>query len=142
VVKKSQSLCFGGNGDDGDQRREIAFAARDASLSLLAMNKPLVVNLPHKLGAEEAKRRMRSGIGKLGDHIPGGGQVESGWEGNRMKLRVQAMGQEVSGHIDVEETKVRLELMLPPILSLFAGKIEGLLRSRGSELLEDKTKKS
>jgi hypothetical protein len=105
------------------------------------MNKPLIVNLPHKLGAEEAKRRMRSGIGKLGEHIPGGGQVESGWEGNRMKLRIQAMGQEVVGHIDVEETKVRLELMLPPILSLFAGKIEGLLRNRGSELLEDKTKK-
>ena len=125
----------------GTRRREIAFAARDASLDLLAMNKPLVVNLPHKLGAEEAKRRMRSGIGKLGDHIPGGGHVESGWDGNRMKLRVQAMGQEVVGHIDVEETKVRLELMLPPILSLFAGKVEGLLRSRGSELLEDKTKK-
>jgi hypothetical protein len=59
-----------------------------------------------------------------------------------MTMRVQAMGQEVVGHIDVEETKVRLELMLPPMLSLFAGKIEGLLRSRGSELLEDKTKKS
>ena len=105
------------------------------------MNKPLVVDLPHKLGAEEAKRRMRSGIGKLHDYIPGGGHVESGWEGNRMTLRVQAMGQEVVGHIDVEETKVRVELMLPPILSLFAGKVEGLLRSRGSELLEDKTKK-
>ena len=105
------------------------------------MNKPLVVDLPHKLGAEEAKRRMRNGIGKLQDHIPGGGHVESGWEGNRMKLRVQAMGQEVIGHMDVEETKVRVELMLPPILSLFAGKVEGLLRSRGSELLEDKTKK-
>ena len=106
------------------------------------MNKPLVVDLPHKLGAEEAKRRMRSGIGKLRDHIPGGGHVESDWKGDRMTLRVQAMGQEVTGHIDVEDTKVRLELMLPPMLSLFAGKVEGLLRSRGSELLEDKTKKS
>ena len=105
------------------------------------MNKPLVVDLPHKLGAEEAKRRMRNGIGKLQDYIPGGGHVESGWNGNRMTMRVQAMGQEVVGHIDVEETKVRLELMLPPMLSLFAGKIEGLLRSRGSELLEDKTNK-
>lgn len=105
------------------------------------MNKPLVVDLPHKLGAEEAKRRMRSGIGKLTDHIPGGGHVESGWEGNRMNLRVQAMGQEVVGHVDVEESKVRLELMLPPILALFAAKVEGLLRRSGSELLEDKTKK-
>jgi hypothetical protein len=136
--RNQQSLWFDGNGIES---LEIAFAARDATLSLPLMNKPLVVDLPHKLGAEEAKRRMRSGIGKLQDHIPGGGHVESGWDGNRMKLRVQAMGQEVTGHIDVEETKVRLELMLPPMLSLFASKVEGLLRSRGSELLEDKTKK-
>ena len=105
------------------------------------MNKPVIVNLPHKLGAEEAKRRMKNGIGKLPDHIPGGGQVESGWVGDRMNLKVTAMGQEVSGHIDVEEKKVRLELMLPPFLALFAGKIEGLLKDRGSELLEDKSKK-
>lgn len=105
------------------------------------MTKPIVVDLPHKLGAEEAKRRMRSSIGKLKDYIPGGGHVESSWEGDRMNLRVQAMGQEVVGHVDVQETKVRLELMLPPILSLFAGKIEGLLRSRGPELLEDKSKR-
>jgi hypothetical protein len=28
--------------------------------------------------------------------------------------------------------------MLPAIFSLFSGQIEGLLRSRGSEMLEDK----
>jgi hypothetical protein len=107
------------------------------------MNKPITVDLPHSLGAEEAKNRMRGGIGKLKDHIPGGqAQVESRWEGDRMHLRVQAMGQEVSGHIDVEETKVRLELVLPAFLSLFAGKIEALMRSRGGEMLEDKSKRN
>ena len=105
------------------------------------MNKPIAIDLPHKLGAEEAKRRMRNGIGRLKDHIPGGGHVESGWEGDRMNLRVQAMGQEVSGHIDVHETKVRVELMLPAMLSLFAGQVEGLLRSKGAEMLEDKSGK-
>jgi hypothetical protein len=105
------------------------------------MNKPIVVDLPHKLGAEEAKRRMQGGIGKLKNHIPGGGQVESSWDGDRMNLRVQAMGQEVVGHIDVHETKVRLELTLPAIFSLFSTTVEGLLRSRGSELLEDKSKR-
>ncbi len=105
------------------------------------MNKPLTVDLPHKLGAEEAKRRMRDGIGKLRDHIPGGGQVESSWQGDRMNLRVQAMGQEVVGRLDVEETKVRVELMLPAFFSLFGSTIEGLLKSRGSEMLEDKRKR-
>jgi hypothetical protein len=105
------------------------------------MNKPIAIDLPHNIGAEEAKRRMRNGIGRLKDHIPGGGHVESGWEGDRMNLRVQAMGQEVSGHIDVHETKVRVELMLPAMLSLFAGQVEGLLRSKGAEMLEDKSGK-
>ena len=106
------------------------------------MQKPIHIDLPHRLGAEEAKRRMQGGIGKLKDHIPGGGaQVESSWQGDRMNLRVQAMGQEVSGHIDVHETKVRVELMLPAMLSLFAGQVEGLLRSKGAEMLEDKSGK-
>jgi hypothetical protein len=106
------------------------------------MNKPMVIDLPHKLGAEEAKRRMQSGIGKLKDHVPGGSaQVESSWQGNRMDLRVAAMGQEVVGHIDVHEAKVTLELMLPAMFSLFAGPIEALLRKQGGELLEDRTRR-
>ena len=106
------------------------------------MNKPIKIDLPHQLGAEEAKRRMQGGIGKLKDHIPGGGaQVDSSWQDNRMNLRVQAMGQEVAGHIDVHETKVTLELMLPAFLAMFAGPIEAMLRNRGTELLEDKSKK-
>jgi hypothetical protein len=103
------------------------------------MSRPVVVDLPHRLGAEEAKRRMREGIGRLPDHIPGGGQVESRWEGDRMHLRVGAMGQEVSGHIDVFEKKVTVELALPAILGLFADKISGVLRQRGGELLEDRS---
>jgi Putative polyhydroxyalkanoic acid system protein (PHA_gran_rgn) len=104
------------------------------------MPQPMIVNLPHNLGTDEAKRRMRNGIGGLKDHVPGGAaDVESRWEGDRMHLRVAALGQEVTGHIDVEERKVRLELMLPPFLALFAGKIEGLLRDKGTDLLEDKS---
>ena len=106
------------------------------------MSKPITVDLPHNLGAEEAKRRMRGGIGKLKDHIPGGSaEVESIWEGDRMNLRVQAMGQEVAGHMDVRENTVRVELMLPGMLAMFAGPIEAMLRNRGTELLEDRSKK-
>ena len=107
------------------------------------MNKPIVVDLPPRLGAEEAKARMQRGIGKLKEHIPGGNaEVQSSWQGDRLNLRVQAMGQEVSGHIDVHETKVTVELMLPAFLAMFAAPIEAMLRKRGTEMLEDKSKKS
>ena len=106
------------------------------------MDKPITVDLPHSLGAEEAKRRMQRGIGKLAGHIPGGSaDVQSSWEGDRMKLRVEAMGQAVAGHIDVFETKVTVELMLPGMLAMFAGPIAAMLRNRGTEMLEDKSKK-
>lgn len=105
------------------------------------MTQPLSLDLPHSLGAAEARRRMEKGAGRLKDHIPGAAEVQSRWEGDRMHLNVRALGQEVSGHIDVYDTKVRLELMLPPMLSLLAGKIEGLVRRKGGELLEDKSGK-
>jgi hypothetical protein len=104
-----------------------------------AMTKPMIVDLPHKLGAEEAKRRIGGGIGQLRDHIPGGADVRSAWEGDRMNLSVQAMGQEVAAKIDVQETIVRLEVQLPGFLSFFGNKVEGLIRRHGTELLEDKS---
>lgn len=106
------------------------------------MAKPVTVDLPHSLGTEEAKRRMQNGIGGLKNHIPGGAaDVQSSWAGNRMLLSVRAMGQEVSGHLDVEDNKVRVELMLPPFLAMFDSAIQGVLRQQGSVLLEDKSKK-
>lgn len=105
------------------------------------MTSPIIVDLPHNLGAAEAKRRIAGGIGRLEDHIPGGAaDVRSSWEGDRMNLQVTAMGQEVSARIDIRERVVRVEMVLPPVLAFFGRQIEGLLRRQGAELLEDKSK--
>ena len=103
------------------------------------MNKPIVVDLPHSLGAVEAKRRIAGGIGTLRDHLPGGGDVQHAWTGDRMDLRVAAMGQEVSAQIDVQDKIVRVEVRLPAFLSFFGSKVEKLMRRHGTELLEDRS---
>ena len=103
------------------------------------MTKPVIVDLPHRLGAEEAQRRIANGLGKLSDQVPGGAEVESSWEGNRLNLRVTAMNQAVSAHIDVLEGLVRVELLLPGALSFFAKPIENMLRRKGTEMLEDRS---
>ncbi len=103
------------------------------------MSNPIVVDLPHSLGAEEAKRRIANGMGDLGRHIPGGANVESNWAGDRLHLRVRAMGQEVSTNIDVHESIVRVEVLLPPALGFFGRAIEKVLRRKGADLLEDKS---
>jgi hypothetical protein len=104
------------------------------------MTKPVIVDLPHKLGAAEAKRRIAGGIGRLKDQIPGGADVRSGWTGDRLNLAVTAMGQEVTTKIDVQEQIVRVEMTLPGVLSFFGNQVEALIRRRGGELLEDKSK--
>ena len=102
------------------------------------MTTPIQVDLPHKLGAEEARRRIDGGIGKLKDFIPGGGDVRSAWTGDRLGLQVAAMGQEVNAQLDVRETFVRVELLLPPSLAFFRPAVEAALRHRGGAMLEDR----
>lgn len=104
------------------------------------MAKPVVVNLPHQLGSDEARRRIAGGIGTLKDHIPGGAAVDSAWAGDRLSLLIRAMGQEIASDIDVEERNVRVEVRLPAFLAIFASKIAGYLGNKGSALLEDKSK--
>ncbi|WP_106638638.1 polyhydroxyalkanoic acid system family protein [Allosphingosinicella vermicomposti] len=104
------------------------------------MTRPLVIDLPHSLGTQEARRRMEGGVGKLSSHIPGGAaDVRHHWEGDSMHLAVTAMGQTVTTRIDVEDKKVHVELVLPGMLGMFAGQIEAYLRGKGGQLLEDKT---
>jgi hypothetical protein len=103
------------------------------------MTSPMTIDLPHSLGAAEAKRRIQNGIGRLKDHFPAGARIESGWRGETMDLSVAAMGQEVSATIEVQEKLVRLEVRLPGVLSFFGKQVEALIRREGAELLEDRS---
>jgi predicted metal-dependent hydrolase len=104
------------------------------------MERPIEVDLPHKLGRDEAHRRIANNIHKLQEHIPGGAShVDSDWVGDRLNLNVHAMGQSVEAQIDVEDTKVHCRIQLPGMLSQFAAPIEAMLKAKGSDLLlEDK----
>jgi len=106
------------------------------------MQRPIDVELPHKLGKDEARRRIADNVHKLAEHIPGGSaEVKSGWDGDTLNLQVAAMGATVDARVEVEETKVRCRIVLPGMLAFFAGPIEALLNAKGSELLlEDKSK--
>ena len=102
------------------------------------MSQPIEVDLPHNLGKDEARRRIATNIHKLQEHIPGGAKVESGWAGDQLNLRVQALGDSVQTAIDVEETKVHVKVLLPGLLGMFAGPIQAMLQKKGDLLLEDR----
>lgn len=103
---------------------------------------PIHVDLPHKLGKVEARRRIADNIHKLSSAFPGGATVTHQWQGDRLDLVITAMGQAVDARLEVEETVVRCHVALPGILGMLAKPIEMALRSKGSEmLLEDRSKK-
>ena len=104
------------------------------------MTQPIDVDLPHKLGKDEARRRIANNVHKLTEHIPGGAQVQSGWSGDQLNLDIAAMGQSVKATIDVLEDKVHLRVLLPGMLGMFSGVIAGALQKKGSVLLEDHSK--
>jgi hypothetical protein len=110
--------------------------------TVAGMDRPIEDDLPHKLGREEARRRIAGNVHKLSDHIPGGAaDVKSNWVGDQLNLDITAMGQTVAAQIDVQETKVRCRVMLPGLLALFAAPIEAALNRKGSDLLlEDRSK--
>lgn len=103
------------------------------------MSKPLLVSIPHQLGRTEAKRRLETGIGQLrhmfGDKLTA---IEDTWNGDHLDFNVRAMGQAVSGGLDVADDHVKLEVRLPWLLAVFAEKAKGLIEKQGTLMLEKK----
>ncbi|MGV7216123.1 polyhydroxyalkanoic acid system family protein [Bradyrhizobium sp. UFLA05-112] len=99
------------------------------------MSAPLVVSIPHRLGREEAARRLKSGLGRAAASIPVMQVEEERWEGDRMNFRIRALGQVATGLVDVGEDQVRVEVMLPWLLQRFAELAQATIRKRGQLLL-------
>jgi Putative polyhydroxyalkanoic acid system protein (PHA_gran_rgn) len=99
------------------------------------MSAPLIVSIPHHLGREEAMRRLKSGLARAASSIPVLQVDEERWEDNRMIFRIRALGQAASGHLDVADDHVRLEVVLPWLLQRFAEAAQVAIRNRGQRLL-------
>ncbi len=102
------------------------------------MSAPLVVSIPHRLGREEARRRLQSGLARATAGMPVLQVDEETWQGDEMMFRVRALGQAASGRVNVADDHVRLEVSLPWLLQRFAEKAVNAIRTRGQLLLERK----
>jgi hypothetical protein len=103
------------------------------------MPAPLIVSVPHRLGREEATRRLKSGLEtariKLAQVVT---IEEETWTDSGLQFRVRALGQPASGAIDVAEDHARLEVTLPWPLAQIAEKIQRAVQSQGTAMLEKK----
>ena len=104
------------------------------------MTKPISISIPHQLGRAEARRRLEEGFGRIEQQFASGGVANfaKAWEGDKLSFSAQALGQMITGHLDVLEDAVRMEIHLPNLLALVAGKLKGRLQKEGQLLLEKK----
>lgn len=103
------------------------------------MSTPLVVLVPHQLGRAEARRRLERGVGqmktKFGDKLT---SIDEAWTGDRLDVRIGALGQRADATLDVADDHIRVEVQLPWMLAMIAEKAKGFIRKEGQILLEKK----
>ncbi|WP_375313064.1 polyhydroxyalkanoic acid system family protein [Bradyrhizobium sp. A5] len=99
------------------------------------MSAPLVVSIPHRLGRDEAMRRLKTGLGRAAASIPVMQVEEERWAGDTMNFRIRAMGQIASGQVDVADDHVKVQVVLPWLLQRFAEMAQATIRKRGQLLL-------
>jgi hypothetical protein len=99
----------------------------------------LTVLIPHHLGRDEALRRIKSGLEHVEQQFRSVFQVqEQTWTGSMLQFKVRALGQSISGTIDVEDRQVKLDIVLPWIIARLAAAIRRVAKSQGTKLLEKK----
>jgi hypothetical protein len=106
------------------------------------MARPVTVTIPHALGKDEARRRIEEGFGRMRQQLTSGfGTVvafQERWEGDRLHFEGGALGQKMTGRLDVRADAVEIQLDLPEILAAIADRIRGALQTEGQKLLEKK----
>ncbi len=103
------------------------------------MSKPFTASVSHRLGQEEATRRLQSGLStvreRFGQHIT---LVEETWTGNHLDFHIAVLGQNARGTVNVADDAVHLTVELPFLLNVMANKVKGLIHKQTTLMLEKK----
>jgi putative polyhydroxyalkanoate system protein len=96
----------------------------------------LTATIPHQLTRAEAKRRIQDGIAEL--RRQHGGllhDLRETWKGDRMDFAVAALGMTVTGHLEIDDRAVHVEVALPWLLSKLAESVKRQIQQQGRDLL-------
>ena len=103
------------------------------------MSHPVVVSIPHRLGREEAVRRLKSGFERAGNQFAGLLTIsQQAWQGDRLTFQASALGQHAAGIVDVFDDSVRIEVTLPWLLAKIAEKLVPAIKRESTLMLEKK----
>ena len=96
------------------------------------------VPIPHSLGKDEARRRLKARSGDLAGMMPGGmADVQVSWpDEDRMALAVTAMNSSVNAAVEIGEAAVTVVVDLPMALKFFEPLIRSAVEKNGQKLLK------
>jgi hypothetical protein len=95
------------------------------------------VTVPHKLTRAEVRKRLAERAQELAGNVPGGvAEVTTDWvDDDLVDVTIAAMGQNLSGHIAIEDHQVVIDLSLPLALTFVEPMIAGTVKEQGQKLL-------
>jgi hypothetical protein len=100
------------------------------------MDPIIKLTLPHAHGKAEAIRRIKAAIVDACARYPAHLKMaEEEWQGDRLRFRVAALGQPITGTIDVADNEVRAEVRLTWLMGHQVEPAEKLLRQEGERAL-------
>jgi hypothetical protein len=112
---------------------------KEAVAKEAVVSQPLIVSIPHRLGRQEAARRIKNGLSTARANYSAFLKFhEETWTDDRLAFNVSALGQSAAGIMEVADDHVRLEVTLPWLLARFAEKLTPAIRKEGTLLLEKK----
>ena len=94
--------------------------------------KNIEVRVPHQLGRDEMRRRVDEALVRARtQYADAVGPIEAEWEHeHRLRVMLTAMGMQFDGSVDILVEEVVVELALPGMASLFAGRIREGIQER------------
>jgi hypothetical protein len=103
------------------------------------MSTPVTISVPHKLGKDEAVRRLKNGLGTMRSNLSALIAIEQEvWSGDTLRFQMRGLGQTAAGTIEVFEDNVRIEVTLPWLLARMAERLLHAVQREATLLLEKK----
>ena len=103
------------------------------------MTKPVVVTIEHGSSKDAVKSKLAASLDEIRARLgPLVGSIEQQWAGDALTFRLAALGQAVTGRIEVGDRVVRIEILLLGLLDYLGDRIASRVQREGTALLDSK----
>ena len=91
----------------------------------------LTVGVPHELGQEQAVAKLKSEANQLQQAFSGQySDYQETWEDHRLAFQFKTFGFNIKGSVEVEPSRVQVDVDLPIAAMMFKGMIEERIREK------------